>query len=187
MSNPRAAPARTTSHRERGRASIASGSSCISTRPSRRLRSTAARCWTAKSSSIGSIREATGYGLPPPRASLSRRSCLAIPCLSSVPSEDELRTRKTVYEIIDGQQRSQAILEFFNDDFRLSTSSVLSMQGARLTRSSGAVAGSLHQLRHSGGHLSQRRMTRSGRCLGELTRTTPLNNEATRHLQGPFM
>jgi hypothetical protein len=33
----------------------------------------------------------------------------------------DLKTRKTIKEIVDGQQRSQAILDFFNDTLRIST------------------------------------------------------------------
>ena len=45
-----------------------------------------------------------------------------IPKLSLFQKTD-LRSRKTYKEIVDGQQRSQAILEFFEDKFRLSRSS----------------------------------------------------------------
>ena len=43
-----------------------------------------------------------------------------IPKLSLYQKTD-LKTRKTVKEIVDGQQRSQAILDFFNDELRIST------------------------------------------------------------------
>lgn len=43
-----------------------------------------------------------------------------IPKLSLYQKTD-LKTRRTVKEIVDGQQRSQAILDFFNDDLRIST------------------------------------------------------------------
>lgn len=43
-----------------------------------------------------------------------------IPKLSLYQKTD-LRTRKTVKEIVDGQQRSQAVLDFFNDQLRIST------------------------------------------------------------------
>lgn len=43
-----------------------------------------------------------------------------IPKLSLYQKTD-LKTRKTVKEIVDGQQRSQAILDFFNDALRIST------------------------------------------------------------------
>lgn len=43
-----------------------------------------------------------------------------IPKLSLYQKTD-LKTRKTVKEIVDGQQRSQAILDFFNDLLRIST------------------------------------------------------------------
>jgi Protein of unknown function DUF262 len=42
-----------------------------------------------------------------------------IPKLSLYQKTD-LRTRKTIKEIVDGQQRSHAILDFFNDEFRIS-------------------------------------------------------------------
>ncbi len=42
----------------------------------------------------------------------------------SLYQKTELRTRKTVKEIVDGQQRSQAILDFFNEDLRLSGKSI---------------------------------------------------------------
>lgn len=45
-----------------------------------------------------------------------------IPKLSLFQKTD-LRSRKTYKEIVDGQQRSRAILEFFEDKFRLSRSS----------------------------------------------------------------
>jgi len=41
-----------------------------------------------------------------------------IPKLSLYQKTD-LRTRKTIKEIVDGQQRSNAILDFFNDDLRI--------------------------------------------------------------------
>ena len=44
-----------------------------------------------------------------------------IPKLSLFQKTD-LRSRKTYKEIVDGQQRSRAILEFFEDKFRLSRS-----------------------------------------------------------------
>ena len=43
-----------------------------------------------------------------------------IPKLSLYQKTD-LKTRKTVKEIVDGQQRSRAILDFFNDELRIST------------------------------------------------------------------
>lgn len=43
-----------------------------------------------------------------------------IPKLSLYQKTD-LKTRKTLKEIVDGQQRSQAILDFFNDQLRVST------------------------------------------------------------------
>lgn len=43
-----------------------------------------------------------------------------IPKLSLYQKTD-LKTRKTIKEIVDGQQRSQAILDFFNDEIRIST------------------------------------------------------------------
>ena len=43
-----------------------------------------------------------------------------IPKLSLYQKTD-LKTRKTVKEIVDGQQRSQAVLDFFNDELRVST------------------------------------------------------------------
>lgn len=43
-----------------------------------------------------------------------------IPKLSLYQKTD-LRTRRTVKEIVDGQQRSQAILDFFNNELRIST------------------------------------------------------------------
>ncbi len=43
-----------------------------------------------------------------------------IPKLSLYQKTD-LKTRRTIKEIVDGQQRSQAILDFFNDDLRIST------------------------------------------------------------------
>lgn len=46
-----------------------------------------------------------------------------IPKLSLYQKTD-LRTRKTVKEIVDGQQRSQAILDFFNDQLRISTKGI---------------------------------------------------------------
>lgn len=39
----------------------------------------------------------------------------------SLYQKTDLRTRRTVKEIVDGQQRSQAILDFFNDALRIST------------------------------------------------------------------
>ena len=50
----------------------------------------------------------------------SMLSGFPIPKLSLYQKTD-LRTRKTVKEIVDGQQRSQAILDFFNDELRIST------------------------------------------------------------------
>jgi len=47
------------------------------------------------------------YGFPIPKLSLYQKT--------------DLKTRRTVKEIVDGQQRSQAILDFFNDDLRIST------------------------------------------------------------------
>lgn len=43
-----------------------------------------------------------------------------IPKLSLYQKTD-LRTRKTIKEIVDGQQRSHAILDFFNDELRVSS------------------------------------------------------------------
>lgn len=39
----------------------------------------------------------------------------------SLYQKTDLRTRRTIKEIVDGQQRSQAILDFFNDSLRIST------------------------------------------------------------------
>jgi hypothetical protein len=39
----------------------------------------------------------------------------------SLYQKTDLRTRKTVKEIVDGQQRSHAILDFFNDELRVSS------------------------------------------------------------------
>ncbi|MBT9613558.1 MAG: DUF262 domain-containing protein [Burkholderiales bacterium] len=39
----------------------------------------------------------------------------------SLYQKTDLRTRKTIKEIVDGQQRSQAILDFFNDELRISS------------------------------------------------------------------
>src|SRR5690349_9743601 len=39
----------------------------------------------------------------------------------SLQQETDLRTRETIKRIIDGQQRSKAILDFFNDELRLSS------------------------------------------------------------------
>jgi len=39
----------------------------------------------------------------------------------SLYQKTDFRTRRTVKEIVDGQQRSQAILDFFNDSFRITT------------------------------------------------------------------
>lgn len=50
----------------------------------------------------------------------SMLSGFPIPKLSLYQKTD-LKTRKTVKEIVDGQQRSQAVLDFFNDDLRIST------------------------------------------------------------------
>ncbi|HEY5582301.1 MAG TPA: DUF262 domain-containing protein [Rhodoferax sp.] len=50
----------------------------------------------------------------------SMLSGFPIPKLSLYQKTD-LKTRKTVKEIVDGQQRSQAVLDFFNDELRLST------------------------------------------------------------------
>lgn len=47
------------------------------------------------------------YGFPIPKLSLYQKT--------------DLKTRKTIKEIVDGQQRSQAILDFYNDDLRIST------------------------------------------------------------------
>lgn len=47
-------------------------------------------------------------GFPIPKLTLSQHT--------------DLRSRETVYEIVDGQQRSMAILDYFNDEFRLSRS-----------------------------------------------------------------
>lgn len=49
------------------------------------------------------------HGYPIPKLSLAQKT--------------DLRTRKTVKEIVDGQQRSQAILDFYQGNFRLSTKS----------------------------------------------------------------
>ncbi|MEL6104473.1 MAG: DUF262 domain-containing protein [Planctomycetota bacterium] len=49
----------------------------------------------------------TGY--PIPKLSLSQKT--------------DLKSRKTVKEIVDGQQRSQAILDFYHNNFRLSSKS----------------------------------------------------------------
>jgi hypothetical protein len=35
-------------------------------------------------------------------------------------SKTDLKTRRTIKEIVDGQQRSRAIFDFFNDNFNLS-------------------------------------------------------------------
>lgn len=60
---------------------------------------------------------------PPAARSFLIDSILAgfpVPKLSLYQKTD-LKTRKTVKEIVDGQQRSQAILDFFNDTLRIST------------------------------------------------------------------
>ena len=43
-----------------------------------------------------------------------------IPKLTLYPATD-LRTRRTTYEIVDGQQRTQAIVGFFQDEYAIST------------------------------------------------------------------
>ena len=50
----------------------------------------------------------------------SMLSGFPIPKLSLYQKTD-LKTRRTIKEIVDGQQRSQAILDFFNDELRIST------------------------------------------------------------------
>lgn len=50
----------------------------------------------------------------------SMLSGFPIPKLSLYQKTD-LKTRKTVKEIVDGQQRSQAVFDFFNDQLRIST------------------------------------------------------------------
>jgi hypothetical protein len=50
----------------------------------------------------------------------------------SLYQKTDLRTRRTIKEIVDGQQRSQAILDFFNDTLRISTKGLF--QGMTFSR-----------------------------------------------------
>lgn len=59
---------------------------------------------------------------------MAARSFLIDTVLSGFPlpkfslyQKTDLKTRKTIKEIVDGQQRSQAILDFYNDQFKVSS------------------------------------------------------------------
>lgn len=73
----------------------------------------------------------SGKVWPPPARSFFIETILLgypIPKLTLYQYTD-LKSRQTIYEIVDGQQRSNAILDYFNNGFRLSTS--LDLEDAR--------------------------------------------------------
>lgn len=59
----------------------------------------------------------------------------------SLYSKTDLKTKKTIKEIVDGQQRSQAILAFADDEFRISGQSSFagkSSRNSKMTKSKGS-------------------------------------------------
>ncbi|WP_051062194.1 DUF262 domain-containing protein [Ilumatobacter nonamiensis] len=115
-------------------------------------------------------------GYPMPKLALHQRT--------------SLKTRKTVYEIIDGQQRSMAILDFYNDNFRLS--SKLGLEEARGKRYS-QLPEELQSAFMSYGVPVDTFVAATQDEIREMFRrvnsyNVPLNHEEKRHarFQGPF-